>query len=193
MSPARAAPGWSPPRAVLAGRVCSSSRARSRRAPRRAPGACRGRAVGRLRAERAVGGRTTPTRSASRSRGSLRGSPTPPISARGAPARELPARGRPATSPRPPRPRRGRKGAHVQVSVVINAALPLSAGPFYRPTARRGAARQGRIPALRHANAARHHIARKQAAPAARLAVTAREAPAGGERRKRTRRPRARS
>ena len=170
----------------------SSSRARSRRAPRRAPGACRGRGGPPLGREQSASGRR-PTHSASRSRGSLRGSPTPPISARGAPARELPARGRPATSPRPPRPRRGRKGAHVQVSVVINAALPLSAGPFYRPTARRGAARQGRIPALRHANAARHHIARKQAAPAARLAVTAREAPAGGERRKRTRRPRARS
>ena len=129
MSPARAAPGWSPPRAVLAGRVCSSSRARSRRAPRRAPGACRGRGGPPPGREQSGGGRRR--RAARVGHGAASGAaPLVPNFARGAPARALPARGRPATSPRPPRPRRGRKGAHVQVSVVINAALPLSAGPF---------------------------------------------------------------
>ena len=85
-------------------------RARSRRALRGARAALVEAEVGRLRAESR---RAADDADAQLGwpRGSLRGSPTPPISARGAPARAAPARAvrRP---PRPSRPRpRDRKGA----------------------------------------------------------------------------------
>ena len=113
MSPARAAPGWSPPRAVLAGRVCSSSRARSRRAPRRAPAALVEAEVGRLWAES-----SRAADDADAQRKSVTGQP------QGQPHPTYFRPRRPHASPTLPRPsgdpsaalagREGRKGAHVQ-------------------------------------------------------------------------------
>ena len=101
MSPARAAPGWSPPRAVLAGRD-APARVRARAALRGARQALVEAEVGRLWAEssRAADDADTQLESVT---GQPQGQPHPTYIARGAPARALPARGRPATSPRPPR------------------------------------------------------------------------------------------
>ena len=99
MSPARAAPGWSPPRAVLAGRD-APARVRARAALRGARQALVEAEVGRLRAEssRAADDADAQLRLAP---GQPQGQPHSTYFARGAPARVLPARGRPATPPRP--------------------------------------------------------------------------------------------
>ena len=128
MPPARAAPGWSPPRAVLAGRDAPARVRAPRRAPRRAPGACRGRGGPPLGREQSGGGRR-PTHSASRSRGSLRGSPTPPISPE-APPRE----------PYPPeavrRPLRGPLDRTRAVNAHMYSSEPTSVTPL--PSLARG-------------------------------------------------------
>ena len=110
MPPARAAPRWSPSRAVLAGRD-APARVRARGAPRRAPRRSSRPRWAASAAQRAVGRRTTPTQLKSVT-GQPQGQPQPTSVARGAPARALPARGRPATSPPSLRPRQGR-GAHM--------------------------------------------------------------------------------
>ena len=170
----------------------SSSRARSRRAPRRAPGACRGRGGPPLGREQSGGGRR---RHAARvGHGAASGAAPPHLFPPEAPPRE----------PYPPeavrRPLRGPLDGTGAVNAHMYSSEPTSVTPLQRrgarlfcPPAHRGASRQGQITARVTPSSRGQHIARKQAAPAARLAVTAREAPAGGERRKRTRRPRARS
>ena len=170
----------------------SSSRARSRRAPRRAPGACRGRGGPPLGREQSGGGRRR--RAAQVGHGAASGAAPPHLFPPEAPPRE----------PYPPeavrRPLRGPLDGTGAVNAHMYSSEPTSVTPLQRrgarlfcPPAHRGASRQGQITARVTPSSRGQHIARKQAAPAARLAETAREAPAGGERRKRTRRPRARS
>ena len=172
----------------------SSSRARSRRAPRRARR--RGGRRGQRWADsgpRAVGRRTTPTRSSSWPRGSLRGSPTPLVSPEAPPREPCPAEAVQRHLRRPRDRGGGAARTYITKRTYTNAPLQRELAAKKRPPAPRGAARPGQITARVTPSSRGQHIPRKQAAPAARLAVTAREAPAGGERRKRTRRPRARS
>ena len=178
MSPARAAPGWSPPRAVLAGRD-APARVRARAVLRGARQALVEAEVGRLRAEssRAADDADAQLRLAP---GQPQGQPHPTYSARGVPARALPARGRPATSPRPARPRQGR-GAHMyrgNPSGRLLEKLTLQrGGANNRPPSHRGAARPGQFTALRDAVVQRPHIRQKEAAPAAPQRETARGGP----------------
>ena len=142
---------------------------------------------------RAVGRRTTPTRSSSWSRGSLRGSPTPLVSPEAPPREPCPAEAVQRHLRRPRDRGGGAARTYITKRTYTNAPLQRELAAKKRPPAPRGAARPGQITARVTPSSRGQHIPRKQAAPAARLAVTAREAPEGGERRKRTRRPRARS
>ena len=142
---------------------------------------------------RAVGRRTTPTRSSSWPRGSLRGSPTPLVSPEAPPREPCPAEAVQRHLRRPRDRGGGAARTYITKRTYTNAPLQRELAAKKRPPAPRGAARPGQITARVTPSSRGQHIPRKQAAPAARLAETAREAPAGGERRKRTRRPRARS
>ena len=180
--------------------AAASGPGRPRRSSSRARGVNEARAaavveaeVGRLSEPRAVGRRTTPTRSSSWPRGSLRGSPTPLVSPEAPPREPCPAEAVQRHLRRPRDRGGGAARTYITKRTYTNAPLQRELAAKRRPTARRGAARPGQVTALRYAVVQRPRILRKQAAPAARLAETAREAPAGGERRKRTRRPRARS
>ena len=192
MPPARAAPGWSPSRAVLTGRdapACVRARAARRGAPRRSsrPGWAAS-----LDREQSGGGRRR--RAAQVGHGAARGAAPPHLFPPEAPPREhYPAEAVQRHLRRPRDRGGGAARTYITKRTYTNAPLQRELAAKKRPPARRGAARPGRRPALRPTPSPRPHIPRKQAAPAARLAETAREAPAGGERRKRTRRPRARS
>ena len=177
MSPARAAPGWSPSRAVLAGRD-APARVRARAALRGARQALVEAEVGRVSGPRAVGRRTTQLKLVT---GQPQGQPHPTYF----------RPRRPRASPTRPRPSSDLSAAPSTAAGAVKAHMyssePTSVTPLQRrgarlfcPPAHRGASRQGQITARVTPSSRGQHIARKQAAPAARLAEPAREAPAGG-------------
>ena len=193
MPPARAAPGMV---AVASGpgrsRASVCMRARAARREARAAALIEAE-VGRLRAgEQSGGGRRR--RAAQVGHGAARGAAPPHLFPPEAPPREhYPAEAVQRHLRRPRDRGGGAARTYITKRTYTNAPLQRELAAKKRPPAPRGAARPGQITARVTPSSRGQHIPRKQAAPAARLAVTAREAPAGGERRKRTRRPRARS
>ena len=154
----------------------SSSRARSRRAPRRARR--RGGRRGQRWADsgpRAVGRRTTPTRSSSWPRGSLRGSPTPLVSPEAPPREPCPAEAVQRHLRRPRDRGGGAARTYITKRTYTNAPLQRELAAKKRPPARRGAARPGQFTALRPTEEQRPRIPQKEASPAAPRRETGRE------------------